>query len=78
MASKTVQESIPELAEPETLYTFSDRVHNLRRELLLAGSDGLDNLAEQHLILALDGLSSVVAQLKLAGIHQARALAGSR
>ena len=78
MGPKTVQESTPELAEPETLYTFSDRFNSLRRELLLAGCDGLDNLAEQHLILALDGLSSAVANLKLAAIHQARALAGSR
>jgi hypothetical protein len=67
-----------ELAEPETLYEFAARVQDLRKELLLAGSDGLGDFTEQHLILALDGLSSAAAQLRLAGINQARALAGNR
>lgn len=72
------QEKDLELAEPETLYGLANRVFAIRTDMLCAGSDGSEDISEQHIMLAFAALESATAQLKLAAIHQARALAQGR
>lgn len=67
-----------ELAEPETLYELAEQVSVIRTAMLYAGADGSEDLSEQHIVLAFAALDTAAAQLKLAAIHQARALAGGR
>ncbi len=63
-------------SNPDTLYSVAEQVIDLR--LIIADPIGLDCVAEQFLIAARGSLTVAIAQLNLAAMHQARALAGNR
>jgi hypothetical protein len=67
-----------ELAEPATLESFAEQLETVRTHILRAGSDGIELVAELHLSSALAALGGTIASMRLASVHQARALAGSR
>lgn len=70
---------IPETLDttnPETLYALADTVGGIR--LAVADPIGLDCIAEQFVMAARGSLTIAIAQLNLAAMHQARALAGNR
>lgn len=62
-----------------TLDQWATRVAGMRRELLTEhDSEGLDAFADQHVLLGLAKLDEAVASLRLAALHEARALAALR
>jgi len=64
-----------DLAEPETLRSFAERIQNLRHELEKANDAGMADMAQYHWIMALALLQQAMVNLEMASITQARAIA---
>jgi len=75
---KLFHEQSRDLAEPETLRSFADKVARFYAELERANDAGLVDIAEANLALAMSSLDATGTYLNLAAMHQARALAESR
>jgi hypothetical protein len=64
---------------PETLQQLAEEVENLRfGSIMNVDTAGADPMAEEHFLLAVAALEQAKIHLRLARLHQVRALAGGR